>query len=184
MINTFLLLFKIGAIAFGGGAVILSLIQKEFVEGGIISASEFIRMLALSQATPGPIAGSAATYIGYKLYGVAGIILCNLAIALPSFLIVIIFSKMLQKHKESKVAGEMLKLLRPIMIALILSVIIFLAKMSIYNNSNISVLSDLYTKINPYGALIFLIAFITDMKYKINPIYIIIISGFLGAVIL
>lgn len=184
MINIFLIFFKIGAIAFGGGSVIVALMQKEFVDGGIITAGEFVRMLALSQATPGPIAGSAATYIGYKLFGVIGIFLCNIAIALPSFLIVIIFSNILKKHRNKKILDDVFKILRPIMIALIVSIILFLAHIALYNSTVIQSVEDILIKINIGALFIFATAFFVSSRYKFNPIYIIIMSGVMGALIL
>lgn len=120
MLNLFMIFFKIGLTAFGGGSVIISLIRKEFVDTGLISVSKFVKVLALSQATPGPIAGSVATYIGYQLYGLVGIIVANIAIVLPSFLIVILFSTLINKIKNGQFIDNIFKVLRPITLALII----------------------------------------------------------------
>ena len=54
---------KIGLFGFGGGYAILTLINQESQKFGMMAASEFGRLVALSQITPGPIAVNSATYV-------------------------------------------------------------------------------------------------------------------------
>lgn len=65
--------FKIGAFTFGGGYAMVALLEHEFVEEKRwLTREEFLDMVAIAESTPGPVAVNSATYIGYKLAGVAG----------------------------------------------------------------------------------------------------------------
>lgn len=76
--------FKIGFIFFGGGYVLIPLLHQRLVqELGWLSAREFLDGVAISQLTPGPIA-VLATFVGYRVAGVAGALLGTAALFLPS----------------------------------------------------------------------------------------------------
>ena len=78
--------FKIGAFTFGGGYAMVALLEHEFVEEKRwLTREEFLDMVAIAESTPGPVAVNSATYIGYKLAGVAGAAASTLAVCLPSF---------------------------------------------------------------------------------------------------
>ena len=54
---------KIGLIGFGGGMAILPLIYQSVSEFNSIDSEQFANLFAISQATPGPLAVNAATYL-------------------------------------------------------------------------------------------------------------------------
>ena len=85
--------FKIGLFTFGGGYAMISLIEREFVEGKKwIEYDEFSDVVAIAESTPGPIAVNMATYIGYKTCGYLGATLSTAAVCVPSFVIIYIIS--------------------------------------------------------------------------------------------
>lgn len=49
-------------------------------------------MTAISESTPGPIATNSATYIGYRIAGIAGAAVSTLAVCIPSFVVIYIIS--------------------------------------------------------------------------------------------
>jgi chromate transporter len=63
---------RIGLGAFGGGISTIPLIEHELVGKGWLSPEAFRQVLGLSQATPGPIAVNAATFVGFQRAGLAG----------------------------------------------------------------------------------------------------------------
>ncbi len=84
-----LTMMKIGLFTFGGGYAMIALLENEFVsKKKWMDKDEFLDMAAIAESTPGPIAINAATYIGYKQFGIAGSALATLGICLPSFLII------------------------------------------------------------------------------------------------
>ncbi len=93
---------KIGGTLFGGGYVLLSLIQGEFVEGyGWLTQQQLLDAMAIGQFTPGPIL-STATFIGYIIAGVSGAIVATIAIFLPSFVFVAILNPLIPRLRRSK----------------------------------------------------------------------------------
>jgi chromate transporter len=84
--------YRAGSLVFGGGHVVLPLLQAEVVDPGWVTRDAFVAGYGAAQAVPGPLFTFAA-YLGAALIpqpdGVAGGLLCLVAIFLPSFLLVI-----------------------------------------------------------------------------------------------
>ncbi|SUK17633.1 chromate transporter, chromate ion transporter (CHR) family [Staphylococcus agnetis] len=80
--------YRSGALVFGGGHVVLPLLEGAFVGGKMISADDFITGYALAQAVPGPLF-TFASYIGTVMSGWLGAIVATLAIFLPAFLLLV-----------------------------------------------------------------------------------------------
>jgi chromate transporter len=92
---------KAGALIFGGGMVIVPLLQQEVVENaGWLTHREFLDGLALGQVTPGPVLITAA-FIGYKVAGFLGGLVATVAIFLPSFGFVFLGSAVLSRLERS-----------------------------------------------------------------------------------
>ena len=79
--------YRSGSLVFGGGHVVLPLLESEVVPNGWVTPDEFTAGYGLAQAIPGPLFTFAA-YLGGVTHGVAGAIVALLAIFLPSFLLV------------------------------------------------------------------------------------------------
>ncbi len=84
--------FRSGSLVFGGGHVVLPLLQSEVVPSGWLSNDAFLAGYGAAQAVPGPLFTFAA-YLGTVMTGepngVAGGLICLLAIFASSFLLVI-----------------------------------------------------------------------------------------------
>ena len=85
-VTLFVMFFRIGLFSFGGGLAMLPLIFQSVKDFGMMTASEFSDLVALSQVTPGPIAVNAATYVGFNGAGIPGALAATLGVALPSFI--------------------------------------------------------------------------------------------------
>ena len=93
LIELFLTMLKIGTFTFGGGYSMIAFLESELVEKKKwIERDDFLNMIAIAESTPGPVAINSATYIGYKMSGVLGSILCTLGVVLPAFIIMFIIS--------------------------------------------------------------------------------------------
>ncbi|MDX6654419.1 MAG: chromate transporter [Solirubrobacterales bacterium] len=76
---------KVGALSFGGGFVIVPLMQGDAVHVyHWMSNTEFLNAVALGQVTPGPVVATVAA-VGYGAYGIGGGLLAALVAFLPSF---------------------------------------------------------------------------------------------------
>jgi chromate transporter len=80
--------YRSGALVFGGGHVVLPLLQSAVVEPGWMSNDEFIAGYGAAQAVPGPLF-TFAGYLGAAMHGIPGAVIALVAIFLPSFLLVI-----------------------------------------------------------------------------------------------
>ena len=79
---------KTGALLFGGGYVLVPLLEPEVLARGWLTKGQFLDGIALGQATPGPIVTSSA-FVGYRVAGVLGALVATVAIYVPAFLIVL-----------------------------------------------------------------------------------------------
>ena len=86
-LNIFDIFFRVGSIVFGGGHVVLPMIEREVVSTGLVSADEFLAGYGMTQAVPGPLF-TFASYLGTVILGTTGGIIATIAMFLPSFLLV------------------------------------------------------------------------------------------------
>jgi chromate transporter len=81
--------FKVGALSFGGGFVIVPLMQHDAVNTyHWMSATNFLNAVALGQVTPGPVVATIAA-VGYAAHGIGGGVLASAIAFAPSFLFVL-----------------------------------------------------------------------------------------------
>lgn len=93
--------FKIGAFTFGGGYAMIPLIQRETAEKhGWITDDDILEVLAIAESTPGPIAINSATFIGYRVAGVFGAACATLGVVLPSFVVILLISRILREFQN------------------------------------------------------------------------------------
>ncbi|WP_057765131.1 chromate transporter [Cytobacillus praedii] len=80
--------YRSGSLVFGGGHVVLPLLEREFVPSGWISEESFLAGYGAAQAVPGPLFTFAA-YLGAVMDGWKGGIIASVAIFLPAFLLIL-----------------------------------------------------------------------------------------------
>lgn len=159
--------FKIGLFGFGGGYGMISMIQFDVVDkNGWMTNSEFADILALSQMTPGPISINCATYIGYNQGGIIGAIFTTFALCMPTILLMAIVITWLFKNKENHYVKALLSSLNPIVVGLIFS-----AGVLMMNKENF---------VGFESVIVCAIVFVATFFFKVNPIYLIIMSGIFG----
>ncbi|MGB5823752.1 MAG: chromate transporter [Proteocatella sp.] len=162
----FLSFMKIGAISFGGGYAVISLIQQEIVgRYGIIGSGQFIDMVALSEMTPGPLAINASTFVGFHSDGIIGAIVATIGVVTVPVILALILAAYYKKNGENRLVGKILYGIRPCVVPIILVAVIKLIPMS---------LNDIYSIF-----IAITVAVIYHYK-KISPILLIIIGGALG----
>jgi chromate transporter len=181
--------FKIGLFTIGGGYAMIPLIQQEIVGHGWLTFKETIDIIAVSEMTPGPFAINAATFVGIKTAGVMGAAFSTLGVVLPSFIVVVLVAKYSTRFKNQLLVQSALYGLRPAVIGLIASAAFLVARTSFFtipNDGSECVLSAIHSIsdiINLRAVLIFVIAIIASLKYKIHPILLIVLSGVLGVIL-
>ncbi len=180
--------FIIGAFGFGGGYGMLSLIQHEVVVNHHwMTSAEFTNVVAISQMTPGPIGINSATYCGYTalhkatdsmLMGMVGSLSATLSLILPSFILMLLISKMFLKHMKSPTVQSVFAGLRPAVVGLLAAATLLLCNAENFSSPAVSPW-HFYISI-----FLFIWTFIGVMFIKINPIKMIGYAAFAGLLLL
>ncbi|WP_099160084.1 chromate efflux transporter [Virgibacillus ndiopensis] len=87
-VSIFDIFFRVGSLVFGGGHVVLPMIEREVVPQGWLSPDEFLAGYGMAQAVPGPLF-TFSSYLGTMMEGIGGAVVATIGIFLPSFLLVI-----------------------------------------------------------------------------------------------
>lgn len=97
----FLTFFKIGAVMYGSGYVLLAFLQNDFVERlGWLTSQQLLDAVAVGQFTPGPLF-TTATFIGFLVAGTPGAVLATLGMFLPSFVFVWLSNPFIPRLRRS-----------------------------------------------------------------------------------
>lgn len=109
----FLEFFKIGIFSFGGGYATLPFLFHISEVHHWYTAKQLSDMIAISSITPGPVGVNVATFAGFATSGIAGSIIATSSVILPSYILVIIISKLLNKFRENKKVQAVIYALKP-----------------------------------------------------------------------
>ena len=119
--------FKVGALAFGGGFVIIPLLQADAVHTHHwMTNSQFLNAVALGQITPGPVVATIAA-VGYAAFGLAGGLIAAAVAFAPSFTFILLGGSRFQRLRSNSSARAFLDGAGPAAIGAILGAAITLA---------------------------------------------------------
>ena len=173
-LSLFFTMLKIGLFTFGGGYAMIALLENEFVEKKkYIEKDEFLDMVAIAEATPGPIAINAATYIGYKCVGVFGSAMTTVGVCIPSFVIIYVISLFFDAFLSFQLVEYAFRGIQVCVVYLIFS-----AGLKMLNQMKKTVLS-----ITIVSAVIICMLVFSLFAVKFSTILYILICGLLGLVI-
>jgi len=179
----FITFFKIGLFTFGGGYAMIPMITDEVVSKGWASAQLLTDFIAIAESTPGTFAINTATFIGMEMMGILGAICATLGVILPSFIIILIIAKFFGKFSDNKYVKAFLWGVRPVVVGLILSATFSIARTHILMNEDFASVKQFFTAIDWRAIGIFAVVFVISRLKKMHPIWLIIISGVLGALL-
>lgn len=180
LLQLFFIFFKVGLFSIGGGLAAIPLIQSEIVGRGWITLTEFTDMIAVSESTPGPIGVNVATYVGFSQYGIAGGVVATLGLVAPSIIIILIIAQFIMKYRKNKYVDGAFKGIRPAVTGLILSAAFTVALISLFNVNAYEVSNNLGDLFEWRAILMFIPFFIVSNKWKLHPIYFIVVAGIIG----
>ena len=177
-LQLFLSFLQIGAFSFGGGYAAMPLIQNQVVDlHHWLSLSEFTDLVTISQMTPGPIAVNSATFVGIKIAGIPGAIVATLGCILPACIIVTIIAWLYLKYRNMKSLQVVLSTLRPAVVSLIATAGLTIIISAIFGELGISI-----NTIKIQMVVIFAICMFLLMKWKMNPIFVMVLAGILNVI--
>ena len=171
MFKYFLIFFKYGFFAFGGGYSMISLIEKDIVhKHKLMSETKFTDIVSISSSLPGAIALNVGIFVGFFLKGFRGAVIIAAAVALPSFIIVVTIVALLSGLYDNIIFLKIISGIKPVVFALI-----FVA--------GFNILKKVFNK-NKYLVLIFIIVISVLFLFKgISMSIIIFTSVLLGIII-
>ncbi len=181
-LELFLTFLKIGAVSFGGGYGMISLIRETVLANGWLTEEELLNFIAVSESTPGPIAVNIATFVGSSQAGVGGALLATLGIVLPSFIIILLLAAVVKNLVKYAGVKATLGGIRPAIIGMIFATFITMFLSAVLGIKNVQSTVAFDWK----GLIIFAIlcvgafVFFKIKKKSISPIILIVFSGVLG----
>lgn len=184
-IYLFTMFFRIGLFSFGGGLAMLPLIFQSVQDFGIMTAQEFSDLVALSQVTPGPVAVNAATYVGFNYSGLPGALTATLGVCLPSFMIMLMVMKFIERFNDSKGVQGAFMGIRPVTVGMVAAATIFVSETVLIKGPLIS--QALFTEgldyFNMIPMAIFAVTIVLAGVFKVKPVKIMIVMGVAGALL-
>lgn len=127
--SLFGIMFSISAFTFGGGYIVIPMMQKYFVDNQkLISEQELLDLAAISQSTPGAIAVNISVLVGYRIAGLIGAIICCIGTVLPPLVILSIVSSYYSVFRDNRVASSILKGMESGIAATIVNLVIDMSK--------------------------------------------------------
>jgi len=159
---------RIGTITFGGGFVMIPLIESEIVDGHHwLTHQEFADATALGQVTPGPVLIS-ATFIGYRVAGTLGALVATISIFLPSFLMTVAAGSSLQRFRDNQIVQSFLRGVTPAVAGLLVAAAISIGRAGIHT---------------VIGLLLAIAAGVVLVRFRPNALWVIIGAGTLRFVL-
>ncbi len=184
-LKLFLTFLKIGAVSFGGGYGMISLIRDDCLANGWLTEEELLNFIAVAESTPGPIAVNMATFVGSSQGGILGAFLSTLGVVLPSFVIILLVASVLRHLMKYAPVKATLSGIRPAIVALILGTAATMLLSIAFGVKTIGSAFAFDFKAAVVLAVIFLISFGFSKwkKRQLSPIVLIVISGILGIIL-
>lgn len=159
---------RIGAVTFGGGFVMVPLIESEVVNNyHWLSYQEFVDATALGQVTPGPVLIT-ATFVGYRVAGLVGAIVATITIFLPAFLLTVIASSSLRKFHSNQTVQSFLKGVTPAVVGLLVAAAWGIGKSGIHSW---------------VGLVLALVCFLVLFRFQLNAVWIVLGAGLIRFII-
>ncbi len=183
-IELFLNFLVIGAVSFGGGYGMISLVRETVLSRGWLTESEFMSFIAVSESTPGPLAVNMATFIGSSQGGMFGAFMATLGVVLPSFFIILIIAAVLKNILKYAGVKAVLTGIRPCIVAMIIATAISMG-LNIFigvEKSGDAISPDIRSIIIFFILIAVQLMCGKVLKKKLSPILMIVFSAVLGIV--
>ncbi len=164
----FLSMLQISAFTFGGGFVIIGMMQKKFCEEyHWVDEDEVLDMTAIAQSAPGALAVNSAVIFGYRIAGVKGALLSVFATVIPPIIIISVVAMIYDAFRTNTIVQTALQVMRAGVAAIITDVVINLA-------GKIAASKDVM------NIMLMILAFVASWCFSVSSITIILLFIALG----
>ncbi len=181
LIKLFFAFMQVGLFSVGGGYAAIPLIQEQIVNiHKLMTLEEFSDLITVAEMTPGPISINSATFVGMRIAGIPGVLLCTLGCIIPSFCICLILAHFYYKYRTVSGVQVVLGSLRPAVVSLIASAGASILMLGLFQAELGEIV---FSNLRIVELVIFVAALVILRKYKVSAIAIILGSGVVGTVI-
>ncbi len=161
--------FFLSMFTFGGGYVIVPLMEKKFVnELGWISEDEMLDLIALGQSSPGPIAVNTSILVGYRMAGVSGAMVTVLGTIIPPLLIMTVLAYIYIAVRDNPIVNNVLLGMQAGVAAIIVNVVYNMGKRIVIQKKKLPI-------------LVMIAALIAGIVFQVNILWLLLFSGIIGA---
>ena len=173
--------FKTGLFAVGGGLATLPFLEDISQRTGWFTSAQLADMLAISESTPGPIGVNMATYVGFETAGILGSLCATVGLVMPSVILIVLISKVLEKFRTNTYVEAAFYGLRPASVAMVASAGIGVAMTTLLNltASGFAVLR--WRELVLAAVILVLTNFVPKVK-KFHPIVFIALAAAVGII--
>lgn len=177
----FISFLQVGLFSVGGGYAAIPLIQNQVVNvWDLMSMSEFADLITIAEMTPGPISINSATFVGMRLAGVPGALICTLGCILMPFTICLILAHYYYKYRNFSGVQTVLGCLRPAVVSLIACAGLSILTLAVFRNGAVDFTPG---NLNYIEIVIFFVCIFLLRKFKVGAIKIILGSGVAGLIL-
>ena len=180
-IRLFYEFFKTGLFAFGGGLATLPFLYDISARTGWFTTADISDMIAVSESTPGPMGINMSTYVGYHVAGVPGALVATLSLTLPSFLVILIVARMLERFRSNRTVQHVLYGIRPASVAMIMYAGLLVARLAFFDQEKLAQGAYL-AALSPKAVILAGVVLFTFLKFKKHPIYYILAAAAAGMI--
>ena len=181
LLKLFFAFIQVGLFSVGGGYAAIPLIQEQIVNiYGLMTLEEFSDLITVAEMTPGPISINSATFVGMRIAGIPGVLLCSIGCIIPSFCICFILAHFYYKYRSVKGVQVVLGAMRPATVALIASAGMSILMLGLFQTELREIV---VSNIRVVELGIFVVALFILRKFKVSAVTIILGSGVVGTII-
>lgn len=166
-LHLFFEFFKIGLFSFGGGYATLPFLYHIADVYNWYTPQQLSDMIAVSSITPGPVGVNVATFSGFVSAGILGSFIATTSVILPSYILVVIISKLLEKFKSNKNVQAAIYGLKP-------------AGCGLLGAVGFNIFKD---NISLWGIFLLVILILLGIKKKRDPLFYLAVSAFAGLIL-
>ena len=179
-IELLLVFMQVGALSIGGGYAAIPIIQSRVVEQyAWLTLSDFTDLITIAEMTPGPIAINSATFVGMQVAGIGGAVVATIGCIIPSAIIVSLLAFLYFKFRSLDIVKDILTVLRPAIVALIASAGLGIIILAFWGTEGAVTLAGT----NWVLAIIFAVCILLLQKFKMNPIWVMVLAGLINAAV-
>lgn len=181
LLKLFFAFMQVGLFSVGGGYAAIPLIQEQIVNiHKLMTMEEFTDLITVAEMTPGPISINSATFVGMRIAGIPGVLICTVGCIIPSFCICLTLAHFYYKYRTVSGVQVVLGSLRPAVVALIASAGASILMLGLFQAE----LGDIILReIRVAELVIFVLSLLVLRKFKVSAITIILGSGVVGTIV-